>query len=910
MEGLASPGASPEAEAQPDRGHASEGVAEGVPCRPVIGTDEAVVEVAAWLTAVGDGSASGDGVSDGAPPLATVKVDSIYDDRRQYNGAQVHVTAFNLENGYTCRALTDEWEVDLPPACVSFNFPRDLLRERLVLVESSVLARHLCNVLMRQGKAPSAWLPYIQGREQRRTLAEFVAGADCPMYVRRALLRGVLEGPGLTDTAANLRSTLDHDLQNFKFNWKMTFTGGALPDGGKCAVCRKKQFKAYCVGCCNAGFALCAACAKGTHCRFGGVDHAEVTMLIPEWCPEGTAKVRLLLAASAGDLPTLKELQKDPGFVPAEGGIDLATVVDTKFGFHALLWAIRAAARAAAARDLELGTRAESVVAFLLENSTKLGEPMNWPMNFGATKHELTVDEGSSQGITPLICAAHFGCTDIVRLLLKHGAKIDLQKQCDSVGPAAKGRQPSGATALFAAAEQGHLEVLEVLIDAGAATRPIVTTNHGVSPLYTARAWGNTECTVALVRAGADLAVMPKNTIKGTAIKVATTWNDVTEAAVRAAQCRQLSVELFPHYATAVEGDGSGKHWVSTGMRGWVFAAATISGTGPWDMWKRDFAKSVIGRGEDLSEAEDARFNRRWSWFARSTKAGRRVVLRTGGDDAIEVVSDPAGYFTGDISLRQQQLLLPEPEPEPEPEPGLEPQLEPQLALEPEPQPSHVQDGVTGPEPTPEIPARGAHGKLFLVPPEGLSIISDIDDTVKISNALSKSDELLKNTFYREWQPVPGMADMYRSWMAAQPPASAALHFVSSSPWQLGPELVAFLHGPCCKFPPATYHLKTVNINGASFLDKDKGLAAALTSGHIFKPPEISKIIKDFPRREFWLVGDSGEKDPEAYAEVYKAFPTQVKRIYIRKVTATSTDEGKRAKEEAKLVDRHRPQRF
>src|SRR5687767_12231737 len=47
-------------------------------------------------------------------------------------------------------------------------------------------------------------------------------------------------------------------------------------------------------------------------------------------------------------------------------------------------------------------------------------------------------------------------------------------------------------------------------------------------------------------------------------------------------------------------------------------------------------------------------------------------------------------------------------------------------------------------------------GRVHLVGPEGWSIVSDIDDTIKASNVLDKQ-ELLKNTLLRPFQAVPGM---------------------------------------------------------------------------------------------------------------------------------------------------------
>ena len=173
--------------------------------------------------------------------------------------------------------------------------------------------------------------------------------------------------------------------------------------------------------------------------------------------------------------------------------------------------------------------------------------------------------------------------------------------------------------------------------------------------------------------------------------------------------------------------------------------------------------------------------------------------------------------------LQPQPELQTEPGPEPEPEPELQPEAGPVDRLSPDggesgavARASRVASPPRGQaRASPNSPAvsvnvvgatdrrRGlfrrkpqspkaftpAQSDLLLVPPEGLSIISDIDDTVKVSNVLNKR-ELLANTFLREFTPIEGMAALFRRWGRAH---GAVFHYVSASPWQLQPELQAFL---------------------------------------------------------------------------------------------------------------------
>jgi len=49
----------------------------------------------------------------------------------------------------------------------------------------------------------------------------------------------------------------------------------------------------------------------------------------------------------------------------------------------------------------------------------------------------------------------------------------------------------------------------------------------------------------------------------------------------------------------------------------------------------------------------------------------------------------------------------------------------------------------------------------------------------------------------------------------------------------------------------------------------------------------IETLFKNFPRRRFVLVGDSGEKDPLIYSDLCRRYPNQVVRVLIREVDAS-----------------------
>jgi hypothetical protein len=162
-------------------------------------------------------------------------------------------------------------------------------------------------------------------------------------------------------------------------------------------------------------------------------------------------------------------------------------------------------------------------------------------------------------------------------------------------------------------------------------------------------------------------------------------------------------------------------------------------------------------------------------------------------------------------------------------------------------------------------------GEVRLIGEKGVSVISDIDDTIKISEVTNRR-ELFANTFVRDFRAVPKMADAYRIWSGA----GASFHYVSASPWQLFDPLSALLADQ--RFPAGSVHLR-------DFRFKDRSLVQFLSETDVAKRRVAEKILRDFPHREFILVGDSGERDPEMYAGLARDVLVQVRHIYIRNVT-------------------------
>jgi phosphatidate phosphatase APP1 len=168
-------------------------------------------------------------------------------------------------------------------------------------------------------------------------------------------------------------------------------------------------------------------------------------------------------------------------------------------------------------------------------------------------------------------------------------------------------------------------------------------------------------------------------------------------------------------------------------------------------------------------------------------------------------------------------------------------------------------------------------GTLLVVPPQNtLGIISDVDDTILVSEVNDKSrllaNSLLKNALQRE--SVPGAARAYHLLAARNPvPAATPLFYLSASPRQLGASIQAFLDGN--QFPSGVLITKRVTNDSTS---------EPITDQAAYKIAKIEEIFARLPHVRFVLVGDDGERDPEIYQEIRTRHPQRVEAVWIRRV--------------------------
>ncbi|RCK67105.1 Phosphatidate phosphatase APP1 [Candida viswanathii] len=161
---------------------------------------------------------------------------------------------------------------------------------------------------------------------------------------------------------------------------------------------------------------------------------------------------------------------------------------------------------------------------------------------------------------------------------------------------------------------------------------------------------------------------------------------------------------------------------------------------------------------------------------------------------------------------------------------------------------------------------------------DGVGVISDIDDTIKLTGVIGEKMVLLRNLLTNEvglWA-IPEVTQWYGDIYKDE---DVNFFYVSNSPWQLFDTIKQyFLYA---QLPPGSVHLKRYSGNI---------IASLLEPSQSRKKRSLHKILLDFPDKKFVCVGDSGEYDLEAYVDIAKTFPNQVLSINIRYVEDSFSD--------------------
>lgn len=165
---------------------------------------------------------------------------------------------------------------------------------------------------------------------------------------------------------------------------------------------------------------------------------------------------------------------------------------------------------------------------------------------------------------------------------------------------------------------------------------------------------------------------------------------------------------------------------------------------------------------------------------------------------------------------------------------------------------------------------------LSLAAPAQIVLVSDIDDTIKVSHILDKDSAaanalMLKNAFI-------GMPELYQ--LIAQHPEISGVKYLSNAPKKLFGDL----------------NEKFIKLNKFPRGELAGRQWRAILKGKKHKIETLHRYVRELRPRDFILIGDNGEADTEVYAEIRQAYPQIGGVTYIRQVYSKKGFDGEHGK--------------
>jgi len=160
----------------------------------------------------------------------------------------------------------------------------------------------------------------------------------------------------------------------------------------------------------------------------------------------------------------------------------------------------------------------------------------------------------------------------------------------------------------------------------------------------------------------------------------------------------------------------------------------------------------------------------------------------------------------------------------------------------------------------------------YLVPPTGLTIISDVDDILRVTKIYQPKEGLL-NSFARAFVPWMNMPSVYANWSASLPNGTH-FHYLTTTPEQVTRNYMDFIYKT---YPGGSFDTRPLNFSDVS----------ATLSIRLFL---LEKIFDTFPNRKFVLVADTSNSDVmKDYPKLAHDRPNQVQCIFLRNTSATDS---------------------
>lgn len=157
----------------------------------------------------------------------------------------------------------------------------------------------------------------------------------------------------------------------------------------------------------------------------------------------------------------------------------------------------------------------------------------------------------------------------------------------------------------------------------------------------------------------------------------------------------------------------------------------------------------------------------------------------------------------------------------------------------------------------------------YLVPPKGITVVSDIDDILRITKIYDPEQGLL-NSFARDFVAWENMPEIFGNWSRNLP--DVHFHYLTTTPEQVTRAYMQFIYA---NYPGGSFDTRPLN-----FSDVSATLA--------IRKYLLDRVFETFPERKFVLIADTSNPDVmKDYPQMVKDYPDQVQCILLRNTTST-----------------------
>lgn len=159
----------------------------------------------------------------------------------------------------------------------------------------------------------------------------------------------------------------------------------------------------------------------------------------------------------------------------------------------------------------------------------------------------------------------------------------------------------------------------------------------------------------------------------------------------------------------------------------------------------------------------------------------------------------------------------------------------------------------------------------YLVPDTGFTVISDIDDILRVTKIYEPEQGLL-NSFARPYRPWLNMPQIYLNWSQSVP--NLHFHYLTTTPEQITRNYMQFIFAD---YPLGSFDTRPLNFSNIEETLKVRKVL-------------LDKIFQTFPTRKFILIADTSNSDVMTdYPQLGHQYPSQVQCIFLRNTSATDS---------------------